>query len=182
MSRLATLLASVVVIGIVVAVAAGATLFVNTGGVKSSLSQNGGAPGTATTSTGSIETVSSSATTNTTTVTNPQEGTLVVHIVIGPTEPVCFVNATASPAPHGFDSIKAVITDSSGRVMTYGVSWISHQCYVEGFLTSDMGQGTYSLSLSTCSYMGCKNSLPRNFTIMAGETTGLDVSIFTGIV
>lgn len=181
MSRLTILLAAAVVTGIVIAVAAGATLFGKTGGANSSLSQIGGAASTATTSTSSIETVSTSASTNTT-VPNPQEGTLVVRINIGPTEPVCYVNATASPAPPGFASIKVVITDSSGRVTTYGMNWISYQCYVEGFLTSDMDQGAYSLNLSACSYMGCKNSLPRNFTIMAGDTTSLDVSIFTGIV
>ncbi|MDE1852404.1 MAG: hypothetical protein KGI38_01520 [Thaumarchaeota archaeon] len=100
---------------------------------------------------------------------------------MGPTQPVCYANATWEPAPSSYDSIGVVITDSSGRTVTCPVNWVSDGCYVMGSLTATLEPGSYSLNLTSCGWMGCRAALPKGFEIYSGTTTSVDVSIFTGI-
>lgn len=109
-------------------------------------------------------------------------GTLEATFSVGPTQPVCSVNATAGPAPSSYSNIEAVVTPSGpGLASTFPVAWTSTGCAVEGSVQASLAAGSYSLSLSSCNFMGCSSSLPRSFVITAGLSTSIAVSIDTGI-
>lgn len=126
--------------------------------------------GSGTTSTGSSSTGAGSA------------GTLEASFSVGPTQPVCSVNATRGPAPSSYSSIQAIVTPSgSGQAATFPTAWTSTGCEVLGSVQASLAPGSYSLSLSSCTFMGCSSALPRSFVIAAGQSTSIDVSIDTGI-
>lgn len=109
-------------------------------------------------------------------------GTLDATFSVGPTQPVCSVNATAGPAPSSYSSIQAVVTPSGpGQASSFPVDWTSTGCAVVGTLQTSLAPGSYSLNLSNCTFMGCSSSLPRSFVVTAGLLTSIDVSIDTGI-
>jgi len=110
-----------------------------------------------------------------------QLGTLSASFSIGPTTPVCSANATIGPAPQPYASIVAVVNSSSGVVSSLPIGWVSNGCEAMGVLQASLGAGSYSLSLSNCTFMGCSSSLPRSFVIAAGQSTSVDVSVDTGI-
>lgn len=109
-------------------------------------------------------------------------GTLDASFSVGPTQPVCSANATKGPAPSSYSSIKAVVTPSGpGQAATFPISWTSTGCEVTGSFQASLAPGSYSLSLSSCTFMGCSSALPRSFVIAAGQSTSIYVSIDTGI-
>jgi hypothetical protein len=126
-------------------------------------------------------TIGSSGALSTTTKASPI-GSLAANFSIGPTEPVCSANATVGPAPSSYSSVEAVVTPSpSGQASPFPISWTSNGCEVSGTLQASLAPGSYSLSLSNCTYMGCASALPRSFVVVAGQTTSVNVSIDTGI-
>jgi hypothetical protein len=109
-------------------------------------------------------------------------GTLEASFSVGPTQPVCSANATVGPAPSSYSSIEAVVSPSpSGQAMTLPIAWTSSGCGVSGTVKASLAPGSYSLSLSSCTFMGCASALPKSFVIVAGQSTTIDVSIDTGI-
>lgn len=109
-------------------------------------------------------------------------GTLEASFSVGPTQPVCSVNSTTGPAPSSYSSIEAVVTPSgSNQAATFPIVWTSTGCEVLGSVQAPLAPGSYSLSLSSCTFMGCSSALPRNFVMVAGQSTSIDVSIDTGI-
>jgi hypothetical protein len=109
-------------------------------------------------------------------------GTLEASFSVGPTQPVCSANATVGPAPSSYSSIEAVVSPSpSGQATNLPVAWTSNGCDVSGSVQAFLAPGSYSLSLSSCTFMGCASALPKSFTIVAGQSTNIDVSIDTGI-
>jgi hypothetical protein len=109
-------------------------------------------------------------------------GTLDATFSVGPTQPVCSANSTAGPAPSSYSSIEAVVSPSpSGQALTLPIAWTSSGCAVSGTVQASLAPGSYSLGLSSCTFMGCASSLPKSFVIFAGQPTSIDVSIDTGI-
>jgi hypothetical protein len=109
-------------------------------------------------------------------------GTLEASFSVGPTEPVCSANATVGPAPSSYSSIEAVVSPSpSGQAVNLPIAWTSSGCAVSGTVQASLAPGLYSLSLSSCTFMGCASALPKSFVIVAGQSTSVDVSIDTGI-
>jgi len=109
-------------------------------------------------------------------------GTLDATFSVGPTQPVCSVNSTSGPAPSSYSSIEAVVTLSpSGQATTLPVTWTSNGCEVTGSLQASLAPGSYSLSLSPCTFMGCASALPKSFVVVAGQSTSIQISIDTGI-
>jgi hypothetical protein len=125
-------------------------------------------------------TVSGSISTTSTTQV-PQNGTLLAQISIGPTAPVCSANSTVGPAPSQYSDISAVVTSSGRNVTTMPLNWSSNGCSVFASAQVSLAPGNYSLNLSRCSFMGCKTSLPKAFSILPDQTTDVVVSIDTGI-
>ena len=119
-------------------------------------------------------------TTTTSSVTQTGAGTLSATVGIGPTQPVCMANSTFGPASSQYSSIQMIITSSSGQNNTLSTQWLSNGCEAIGTAQASLGAGTYSLSLSSCTFMGC-NTLPKTLTITANQITNVDVSIDTGI-
>jgi hypothetical protein len=126
-------------------------------------------------------TTSLTATTETSSYGGGPSGRLAAQVTVGPTQPVCYVNSTEGPAPAYYSAILLVITDSSGNELFVHLNWISNGCDVVGSSTTTLVPGSYSLNLSSCTFVGCKTALPRSFVIIASQTTTVDVSIFTGI-
>lgn len=115
------------------------------------------------------------------TTSSGQQGTLSASISIGPTYPVCSANATTGPAPSPYSSLEAVVVSSSGANTTVPVEWLSNGCEVSGSFELGLTPGTYTLELSSCTFMGCSSSLPQAFSISPGQTTDVTVSVDTGI-
>ncbi|MDA4131553.1 MAG: hypothetical protein OK454_00305 [Thaumarchaeota archaeon] len=109
-------------------------------------------------------------------------GTLEASFSIGPTQPVCSADSMMGPAPSTYSSIEAVVTPSpSGQATNFPIVWNSNSCEVSASVQASLAPGSYSLSLSSCTFMGCASALPRSFVIVAGQSTSVDVSIDTGI-
>ena len=127
---------------------------------------------------GSTSSISSSSTS----AAAGSTGTLEANFSVGPTQPVCSVNATKGPAPSSYSSIEAVVTPSgAAQAATFQIAWTSTGCEVLGSLQASLAPGSYTLSLSSCPWMGCSSALPRSFAIVAGQSTSVYVSIDTGI-
>ena len=109
-------------------------------------------------------------------------GTLEARLSVGPIQPVCSANATVGPAPSSYSSIEAVVSPTpSGQPTSLPIAWTSNGCEVSGTVQASLAPGSYSLSLSSCTFMGCASSLPKSFMMVAGQSTSVDVSIDTGI-
>jgi hypothetical protein len=134
-----------------------------------------------------IVVVLTSSTTTTTTSTSSStssQGQGIVNgtISIGPLRPVCLVNSSVGPAPSNIASIQVVITSASGRTTLVPVNWSMYaQCEGVGQFQVALQPGNYSLDLSSCTFMGCKNSLPKAFVINSNRVTTIVISIDTGI-
>ncbi len=123
-----------------------------------------------------------SLTVTTTIAGSSATGTLLAAFDVGPTQPVCSASSSMGPAPSQYSSIQAVLTPPLGEGQThYVVSWVSDGCNVSGTFQASLFPGNYSLSLSPCQFPGCSSSLPKSFTIVANQTTQLNVTIDTGI-
>ncbi|MDG6967699.1 MAG: hypothetical protein JRN03_08250 [Nitrososphaerota archaeon] len=109
------------------------------------------------------------------------DGVLSALVTIGPIAPACSTNTTAGAVPSGYSSIEAVVTAQSGRNLTLPVNWTSDGCNVSGRFQAFLAPGIYELSLSPCTFLGCRSSLPESFTINPGEQTTISVSVDTGI-
>jgi hypothetical protein len=125
--------------------------------------------------------VSSLAPPKTTSAGGSVDGTLAALFAVGPTQPVCSVSSTSSPPTAYNSSIGAVVTGGSGGTMTFPLNWVSNGCEITASVTTALTPGSYTLSLSSCPYLGCDAALPKAFAIQAGQTTEVNVSIDTGI-
>jgi len=110
-------------------------------------------------------------------------GTLQAAFDVGPIQPVCSATATTGPAPTSYSSVEASISIQSdfSNARNFPITWLSNGCSASGSLVTTLAPGTYSLNVTPCQWMGCSNSLPKNFTITAGQSTTVKVSIDTGI-
>ncbi|MCX6648920.1 MAG: hypothetical protein NTV61_05970 [Candidatus Bathyarchaeota archaeon] len=50
-----------------------------------------------------------------------------------------------------------------------------------GYFTTEVRAGTYSLTMSNCTFLGCSRVLPMTVTVKPGQTTTLQIDIDTGI-
>ncbi len=106
------------------------------------------------------------------------QGTLVANITIGPTQPVCYVNATTGPAGSTWSSVKVVITSASGQSVSLPVSWESNGCSVFGSVSTALAPGAYSVSLSGWTPI---HPTSQELTIVSRQTTTLNLNYDTGI-
>ena len=125
--------------------------------------------------------IGSGTTTHSTGTGTNLSGTLTAAFDVGPIQPVCSANTTTRAAPSQYASYNAVVTDSSGDASTFPIAWVSNGCDVLGTFQAPLVPGNYSLNLSSCPWMGCSSTLPKSFSMVAGQSTNLSVSIDTGI-
>ena len=74
-----------------------------------------------------------------------------------------------------------VITSSNGQIIVIPLTWYRvNQCALVSQFHVDLQPGTYSLTVSPCSYLGC-NTLPITVNVQPGIVVPVNVSINTGI-
>lgn len=132
----------------------------------------------------SVSTTSTSSVSGcTTTSAGPGKGFLNGTVSMGSLRPVCQVNSSSGPVPSYIASIQAVVTSKSGNAVHIPIDWsLSGGCEAIGNFKAALDPGSYSLNLSSCSFMGCKAALPKAFVILPERTTSVQVVIETGIV
>jgi hypothetical protein len=97
-------------------------------------------------------------------------------VTIANVSPVCSV--TGSVPSTGPDLL---VTSSTGRIQVVALSWtLRDQCELIALFQVFLAPGTYSLSLSSCNYMGCR-VLPINLVVVSGVFTPVKINIVTGI-
>jgi hypothetical protein len=100
-------------------------------------------------------------------------GTIEGRVTIGPWTPVEPVGGSHTP-PEVYASRHIIL---EGTLMTR----VDIPINGTGFFTAKIRAGTYSLTMSNCTFMGCSRVLPMTVTVKQGETINLQISIDTGI-
>ena len=101
---------------------------------------------------------------------------LTGSVTIANVSPVCSI--TGSAPATGPD---LVITSSNGRIQVVALNWtLEDRCELIAPFQVTLSPGTYSLSLSSCSYMGCR-VLPITVVVVPGVFTPVRINIVTGI-
>lgn len=97
-------------------------------------------------------------------------------VTIANVSPVCSI--TGSAPATGPD---LVITSSNGRIQVVALNWtLQNRCELIAPFQVTLNPGTYSLNLSSCSYMGCR-VLPITVVVVPGVFTPVRINIITGI-
>lgn len=97
-------------------------------------------------------------------------------VTIANVSPVC--SATGSVPSTGPD---LVVTSSTGRTQTVALSWtLQDRCELVAPFQVTLAPGTYSLTLSSCNYLGCR-VLPITVVVILGLYTPVKLNIVTGI-
>ncbi len=99
------------------------------------------------------------------------EGTLYGKVSIGP---LCPVEPCSNPRPDVYSSRSLALQPASGQPTYVSLN-------ADGSFKSAVRAGTYSVSLTSCDFMGCRYALPKTVVVRAGEATPLEISIDTGI-
>ncbi len=172
----------VVLAAFIVAAVVGSLAVITVNPVPASTATSSTTTTTASTSVSTTSTTTSTVSSTSSSSTGQISGIANGTISIGPLQPVCLVNSTKGPPPSDIASIEAVITSSSGGILHVPLNWsVYAKCEADGQFRVALQPGSYSLDLSSCTYMGCKNSLPKEFTVYPNLVTTVDVSIDTGI-
>jgi hypothetical protein len=97
-------------------------------------------------------------------------------VTIANVSPVCSV--TGAVPTTGPDLL---VTSSTGRIQVVALSWtLQDQCELIARFQVSLAPGTYSVTLSSCNYAGCR-VLPIAFAVVAGIFTPVKINIVTGI-
>lgn len=99
------------------------------------------------------------------------QGVLTGTVRIGP---LCPVEPCRTPAPDVYSSRSLVAGRASGQSVSIPLN-------SDGSFKVSLEAGEYNLGLTDCSYLGCKNALPRSVTIRSQQVTTIEINIDTGI-
>ncbi len=98
------------------------------------------------------------------------------RVTIANVSPVCSV--TGSVPSTGPD---LVVTSSTGRIQVVALSWtLQDRCELIALFEMTLAPGTYSLTLTSCNYMGCR-VLPITVVVVSGVFTPVKINIVTGV-
>ena len=100
-------------------------------------------------------------------------GTIQGTIVIGPWTPVEPIGGS-HPPPEVYTS-RHIILESTL------LPRVEIPMNGTGYFTAQVKPGTYSLTMSNCTFLGCSRVLPMTVTVQQGETTTFQIKIDTGI-
>lgn len=101
----------------------------------------------------------------------PKDGTLTGTVNIGP---LCPVEPCSNPPPDIYSSRQLILHPQYGQQILIPLR-------ADGSFQAKVRAGTYTVDLTNCTFLGCKNSLPLTVTIEGSQTTILNISIDTGI-
>ena len=100
-------------------------------------------------------------------------GTIQGTIVIGPWTPVEPIGGS-HPPPEVYTSRHIIL---EGTLLPR----VEIPMNGTGYFTAQVKPGTYSLTMSNCTFIGCFRVLPMTVTVKQGETTTFQIKIDTGI-
>jgi hypothetical protein len=101
---------------------------------------------------------------------------LTGSVTIANVSPVCSI--TGSAPATGPD---LVIASSIGKIQVVALNWtLQNRCELIAPFQVTLSPGTYSLSLSSCSYIGCR-VLPITVVVVTGVFIPVSINIVTGI-
>ncbi len=98
-------------------------------------------------------------------------GVIYGQVKIGP---LCPVEPCPGPTPDVYSSRALVLASSSGQQIKVPLT-------PDGWFKQQVDPGTYVVTLTDCSFLGCQRALPQKVTIVAGQVTELHIDIDTGI-
>ena len=98
------------------------------------------------------------------------------RVTIANVSPICSV--TGSVPSTGPD---LVVSSSTGMVKVVALSWtLQDRCELVAPFQVTLAPGTYSLTLLSCNYLGCR-VLPVSVVVVSGLYTPVKLNIVTGI-
>ena len=100
-------------------------------------------------------------------------GTIQGTVVIGPWTPVEPIGGS-HPPPKVYTSRHIILEGTFLPPVEIPMNGT-------GYFTAQVRQGTYSLTMSNCTFLGCSRVLPMTVTVKQGETTTFQIKIDTGI-
>ena len=100
-------------------------------------------------------------------------GTIEGRVTIGPWTPVEPVGGS-HPPPEVYTSRRIIL---EGTLLPR----VEIPMNGTGYFTAEVRAGTYSLTMSNCTFLGCSRVLPMTITVKPGQTTKLQIEIDTGI-
>ncbi len=100
-------------------------------------------------------------------------GTIEGTVTIGPWTPV-EPQGGSHPPPEVYTSRRIILTAPL-------LPRVEIPMNGTGYFSADVRAGTYQLTMTNCTFLGCSRVLPETVTINPGRTTAVDISIDTGI-
>ena len=100
-------------------------------------------------------------------------GTIQGTVVIGPWTPVEPIGGS-HPPPEVYTSRHIILEGTLLPRVEIPINGT-------GYFTAQVRPGTYSLTMSNCTFLGCSRVLPMTVTVKKGETTTFQIKIDTGI-
>jgi len=100
-------------------------------------------------------------------------GTVEGRVVIGPWKPVEPVEGS-HPPPEVYTSRRVIL---EGTLLPRAEIPMNGT----GYFTAEVRAGTYTLTMSNCTFLGCSRVLPMTVTVKPGQITTLEINIDTGI-
>ncbi|MBI2846788.1 MAG: hypothetical protein HYX82_02795 [Chloroflexi bacterium] len=99
------------------------------------------------------------------------QGAIYGRVSIGP---LCPVEPCPSPQPDVYSSRKLILQPEVGQPTHVKLN-------PDGSFKATVDIGVYTVSLTNCSFLGCKNALPKKVDIASNQATLLEIDIDTGI-
>jgi hypothetical protein len=101
------------------------------------------------------------------------QGTVVGQLEIGPFCPVEPIGGCPVPTST-YTSREIVLRPAQGSTITIPLNGT-------GGFSARVGVGTYSLTITNCTFAGCSSALPKTVIVLPDQATFVDISIDTGI-
>jgi hypothetical protein len=101
------------------------------------------------------------------------KGFIEGKVSIGPFQPVEPSNGSVTP-PEIYLSRKVVLKPVLGSSIMLPLNGT-------GFFSGAVHAGSYTVTLTNCTFIGCSRSLPLHIEVKAGEVTKIVVDVDTGI-
>jgi hypothetical protein len=103
-------------------------------------------------------------------------GTIMGHVSIGP---LCPVEPCPGKTPDVYSSHQIVLTPTGGGRPIDLPIYIKINS--DGTFRAEVPESNYELTITNCTYLGCRYELPKLIRIEANQTLNVDINIDTGI-
>jgi hypothetical protein len=100
-------------------------------------------------------------------------GTIEGTVSIGPWTPVQPVGGS-HPPPEVYASRRIILKSTT-------LPGVEIPMNGTGYFKEEVRAGTYTLTMTDCTFLGCSRVFPMTVTVTQGQTTALQINIDTGI-